>query len=92
MACENANIYFFQSGFRRPGLQQKPAFIHLFMYLLGHQLITEKTVRFNPVTGCLLERRIKATIKDLAINDLQYKNYVPVGGNLWKLKVELITP
>ena len=58
----------------------------------GHHLIIEKTVRFNPVRGCLLERQIKATIKDLVINDLQYKNYVPVGGNLWKLKVELNTP
>ena len=42
--------------------------------------------------GCLLERWIKATIKDLVINDLQYKNYVQIGGNLWKLKVELNTP
>ena len=46
---------------------------------------------FNPVGGggCLLERRIKAIIEDLVINDLQYKNYAPIGGNLWKLKVEL---
>ena len=34
---------------------------------------------FNSVRGCLLERRIKAAIKYLVINDLQYKNYVPIG-------------
>ena len=62
------------------------------METTGHQLIIEKTVRFNPMRGCLLERRIKATIKDPVINDLQYKNYVPIGGNFCKLKVELNTP
>ena len=56
----------------------------------SHQLITEKAVVFNPVRIYL--KGGSKLQKDPVINYLQYKNYVPIGGNLWKLKVQLNTP